>query len=75
MITVTSTFTNNITDIIELLSALNPQYTQSCVTTALTRWTALQTDIQARYFSLTDALRSHAEQRLLFALTCCDDYI
>jgi len=35
----------------------------------------MQIDIQARNFSLTDALRSHAERRLRFALTCCDDYI
>ena len=35
----------------------------------------MQTDLQARDFSLTDALRDHAERRLRFALTCCDDYI
>ena len=35
----------------------------------------MRIDIQARDFSLTDALRSHAEQRLRFALTCCDDRI
>jgi len=35
----------------------------------------MQIDIQARDFSLTDALRSHAEQRLRFALTCCSDRI
>ena len=35
----------------------------------------MQIDIQARRFSLTDALRSHAERRLRFALTCCDDHI
>ena len=35
----------------------------------------MQIDIQARQFSLTDALRSHAERRLRFALTCCDDHI
>lgn len=35
----------------------------------------MQIDIQAHYFSLTDALRSHAEQRLKFALTCCDYHI
>jgi len=35
----------------------------------------MQIDIQARDFSLTDALRSHAERRLRFALTCCDDHI
>jgi len=35
----------------------------------------MQIDIQARNFSLTNALRSHAERRLRFALTCCDDYI
>ena len=35
----------------------------------------MQIDIQARNFSLTDALRSHAERRLRFALTCCDDHI
>ena len=32
-------------------------------------------DIQARDFSLTDELRSHAERRLRFALACCDDHI
>ena len=35
----------------------------------------MQIDIQTRNFSLTDALRSHAERRLRFALTCCDDQI
>ncbi len=35
----------------------------------------MQIDIQARNFSLTDALRGHAERRLRFALTCCDDHI
>ena len=35
----------------------------------------MQIDIQARDFSLTDALRSHAEQRLRSTLTCCDDHI
>jgi len=35
----------------------------------------MQIDIQARNFSLTDALRSHAERRLRSALTCCDDHI
>jgi len=35
----------------------------------------MQIDIQALDFSLTDALRSHAERRLRFALTCCDDRI
>lgn len=35
----------------------------------------MQIDIQARDFSLTDALRGYAERRLRFALTCCDDYI
>ena len=35
----------------------------------------MQIDIQARNFSLTDALRSHAERRLRFALACCDDHI
>ncbi len=35
----------------------------------------MQIDIQARDFSLTDALRSHAERRLRFALTRCDDRI
>ena len=35
----------------------------------------MQINIQARNFPLTDALRSHAERRLRFALTCCDDYI
>lgn len=35
----------------------------------------MQIDIQARDFSLTDALRSHAERRLRFALTRCDNRI
>ena len=35
----------------------------------------MKIDIQARNFPLTDALRSHAERRLRFALTCCDDYV
>lgn len=35
----------------------------------------MQIDIQARHFPLTDALRSHAERRLRFALTCCADHI
>ena len=35
----------------------------------------MQIDIQVRHFSLTDALRNHAERRLRFALTCCDDRI
>ena len=35
----------------------------------------MQINIQARNFSLTDALRSHAERQLRFALTCCDDHI
>ncbi len=35
----------------------------------------MQIDIQARDFTLTDALRDHAERRLHFALTCCDDHI
>jgi ribosome-associated translation inhibitor RaiA len=35
----------------------------------------MRIDIHARNFSLTDALRSHAERRLRFALTCCNDHI
>ncbi len=35
----------------------------------------MQIDIQARNFSLTNAMRSHAERRLRFALTRCDDHI
>ena len=35
----------------------------------------MQIDIQACDFSLTDALRSHAERKLRFALTCCVDHI
>lgn len=35
----------------------------------------MQIDIQARHFSLTDALRDHAERRLRLALTCCNDHI
>ena len=35
----------------------------------------MQIDIQAHHFPLTDALRSHAERRLYFALTRHDDHI
>lgn len=35
----------------------------------------MQIDIQARHFTLTNALRSHAEHRIRLALTCCDDHI
>ncbi len=35
----------------------------------------MQIDIQARHFSLTDSLRSHAEHRLRLALTCCNNHI
>ena len=35
----------------------------------------MRIDIKARDFSLTGALRSHAERRLRVALTCCDDHI
>ena len=35
----------------------------------------MQIDIQARHFSLTDALRNHAERKLRFTLTCCDERI
>lgn len=35
----------------------------------------MQINIQARNFPLTKALRNHAERRLRFALTCCDDHI
>ena len=35
----------------------------------------MQINIQARQFSLTDALRDHAVRRLRFALTCCNDHI
>ena len=35
----------------------------------------MQIDIQARDFSLSDALRSHAQRRLRSALSCCDEYI
>jgi len=35
----------------------------------------MQIDIQARNFSLSDALRSHAERRLRLALTCCGNRI
>jgi len=35
----------------------------------------MQINIQARSFSLTDALRNHAERRLRFALTCCDSHV
>jgi len=32
-------------------------------------------DIQSRHFSLTDALRRHAEHQLRLALTCCGNHI
>ena len=35
----------------------------------------MQIDIQARQFSLTTALRNHAQRRIRFALACCDDRI
>jgi len=35
----------------------------------------MQIDIQARNFPLTDALRSHTERRLGFALSARDDHI
>ncbi len=35
----------------------------------------MQIEIEARNFPLTQALRSHAERRLLSALTCCGDRI
>ncbi len=35
----------------------------------------MQIDIQARNFSLTDALRTHVNRRLGFALSTRDDYI
>ncbi len=35
----------------------------------------MQIDIKTHNFPLTDALRSHAERRLRFALTYCDDHI
>jgi ribosome-associated translation inhibitor RaiA len=35
----------------------------------------MQIHIQTRDFPLTPALRNHAERRMRFALTCCDDSI
>ncbi len=35
----------------------------------------MQINIQAKQFSLTDALRDHAECKLLSTLTCCDEHI
>jgi putative sigma-54 modulation protein len=35
----------------------------------------MQIDIQTQGFALTDSLRNHAERRLCFALSCCDDHI
>jgi len=35
----------------------------------------MQINIQAKQFSLTDALRSHAERRLRSTLTCCGEHI
>ena len=35
----------------------------------------MQIDINTNNFSLTDALRTHAERRLRFSLACCDDFI
>ena len=35
----------------------------------------MQINIQAKQFSLTDALRSHVERRLRSTLTCCGEHI
>ncbi len=35
----------------------------------------MQIIIQAKQFSLTDALLNHAERRLCSTLTCCDEHI
>jgi len=35
----------------------------------------MQIDIQASNFSVTDALRSYAERRVRYAMTCCDDRV
>ena len=35
----------------------------------------MQINIQARQFSLTNALHNHAERRLRVALACCNDHI
>ncbi len=35
----------------------------------------MQINIQAKQFSLTEALRSHAKRRLRSTLTCCDKHI
>lgn len=35
----------------------------------------MQIDIKTHHFPLSEALRSHAERRLHFALACCDDHI
>ena len=35
----------------------------------------MQINIQVHGFSLTDALRSHAERRVRGAMSCCDDHI
>jgi ribosomal subunit interface protein len=35
----------------------------------------MQIDIQSRDFSLTDALREHAQRRLIFALSRCNQHI
>ncbi len=35
----------------------------------------MQIDIQARHFSMTDALSKHVERKIRLSLTCCDEYI
>lgn len=35
----------------------------------------MQTDIQARNFSLTDSLRDYSEKRLHSVLSCCSEHI
>ncbi len=35
----------------------------------------MQIDIQARQFTLSDALRDHTENRLHAAMSCCKEYI
>ena len=35
----------------------------------------MQIDIHTQDFALTDSLRKHAERRLFYALSCCEDFI
>jgi putative sigma-54 modulation protein len=52
-----------------------PTITVKTPQTTLQRRTLMQIDIQTRHFCSSEALRSYAEWRLRFALTCVDNHI